>query len=192
MKKLLLSFAVAMTSLAFAQEKANSSSSVRFGLKAGLNIASISADDSKAKAGIYGGAFANIPIAESFSIQPEILYNGVGSKYDGDSDLRLNLDYISIPVMFQYNFVPNFYVEAGPQFGFLINSKLKSDVGSFDADDVFKGCDVGIGLGAGYYFTDDFGVTARFVAGLNDIVDNNPGDAVRNNVFQVGVAYKFK
>lgn len=192
MKKLLLSFAVAMTSLAFAQEKANSSSSVRFGLKAGLNIASISADDSKAKAGIYGGAFANIPIAESFSIQPEILYNGVGSKYDGDSDLRLNLDYISIPVMFQYNFVPNFYVEAGPQFGFLINSKLKSDVGSFDADDVFKGFDVGIGLGAGYYFTDDFGVTARFVAGLNDIVDNNPGDAVRNNVFQVGVAYKFK
>ena len=49
----------------------------------------------------------------------------------------------------------------------------------------------GIGLGAGYYFTDNIGVTARYVAGATDIFKENNGDAVRNNTFQVGLAYKF-
>lgn len=191
MKKLLLGLAVTAGSLVFAQEKAQSSSPVQFGLKAGLNVASVNDDDTKAKAGLYGGFFANIPLASSFSIQPEVLYNGAGTKFENLSDVRLNLDYISIPAMFQYNALPNLYLEAGPQFSFLINSKVKSDNGSVDVKDAFKSFDFGIGLGAGYYFTQDFGITARYVAGVSDIAENNPGDAVRNNVFQVGLAYKF-
>jgi hypothetical protein len=35
-------------------------------------------------------------------------------------------------------------------------------------------------------------VTARFTAGLTDIYKYNNDDKVRNNAFQVGVAYKFK
>ncbi|WP_299178099.1 porin family protein [uncultured Chryseobacterium sp.] len=192
MKKLFLSLALAAGSLVFAQEKEKTSSPIQFGLKAGLNVASINEDEAKAKAGLYGGAFVNIPLASSFSIQPEVLYNGAGAKDENFSDVRVNLDYISIPAMFQYNALPNLYVEAGPQFSFLINAKVKTDLGSADVKDNFKSFDLGIGLGAGYYITPDFGVTARFVAGVTDIAENNPGDAVRNNVFQVGVAYKFK
>lgn len=192
MKKVLLGLALVSGSLAFAQNSTSSSSPVSFGLKAGLNVASVNDDDTKAKAGLYGGFFANIPLASSFSIQPEVLYNGAGTKFENDSDARLNLDYISIPVMFQYNALPNLYLEAGPQFSFMINAKAKNDLGSADVNDAFKGFDFGIGLGAGYYFTQDFGITARYVAGVSDIVENNPGDAIRNNVFQVGLAYKFK
>lgn len=193
MKKLFFGLAVAAGSMMFAQETAQASKSpVRFGVKAGLNIATISnLDDSKAKAGIYGGFFANIPVASSFSVQPEVLYNGAGAKEDGPADVRLNLDYISVPVMFQYNALPNLYLEAGPQFSFLVNSKIKSDMGSGDAKDMIKGFDFGLGLGAGYYIEQGFGVTVRYVAGVSDILENNVGDSVRNNVFQVGVAYKF-
>jgi hypothetical protein len=192
MKKLMLGLAIASSSLAFAQEKAKASTSpVRFGIKAGLNVSSINDDEFKGKAGIYGGFFANIPVASSFSVQPEILYNGVGAKFESVSDARLNLDYISVPVMVQYNILPELYLEAGPQFSFAISQKVKGDGGSVDVDSLFKGFDFGIGLGAGYYFAQGFGVTARFVAGVTDIADNNPGDAVRNSVFQVGVAYKF-
>jgi len=192
MKKLFLGLAIAASSLSFAQEKAKeSSSAVTFGIKAGLNVASINDDAFKAKAGIYGGVFANIPVASSFSVQPELLYNGMGAKFEGLSDVRLNLDYISVPVMLQYNLLPELYVEAGPQFSFAINKKVKGDAGSADVDDLFKGFDLGIGLGAGYYFDQKFGLTARFVAGVTDIAENNPGDAIRNNLFQVGVAYKF-
>jgi hypothetical protein len=192
MKKLILGFAIAMSSLTFAQEKAEKTSSpVRFGIKAGLNVSSVNDDEFKAKAGIYGGVFANIPVASSFSVQPEVLYNGMGAKADNASDVKLNLDYISVPVMLQYNVLPELYLEAGPQFSFAINKKLKSDVGSADLKDSISGFDFGVGLGAGYYIAQGFGVTARFVAGATDIIKNNDDDAVRNSVFQVGVAYRF-
>jgi hypothetical protein len=192
MKKLILGIAIAISSLTFAQEKAKASASpVSFGVKAGLNVSSINSDDAKAKAGLYAGVFANIPVASSFSVQPEVLYNGMGAKNKNYSDVRLNLDYISVPVMLQYNVLPEFYLEAGPQFSFAINKKIKGDGGSVDVDNYYKGFDFGVGIGAGYYIAQGFGVTARFVAGATDIIENNSSDAIRNSVFQVGIAYKF-
>lgn len=193
MKKLFLGLTICAGSLIFAQETVKTSTSpVKFGIKAGLNVSSVNADDSKAKAGIYGGFFANIPVATSFSVQPELLYNGMGAKHKDLSDVRLNLDYISIPVMLQYNILPELYLEAGPQFSFAISRKIKGDGGSADVQNFYKGFDFGVGLGAGYYFAQGFGLTARFVAGATDIIENNSNnDAVRNSVFQIGVAYKF-
>lgn len=216
MKKLILGIAVLSTSLAFAQTTTTtttrpmSSSDVRFGIKAGMNVSSLSKnetlEDQGSKIGFNAGVFANIPIAESFSIQPEVLYSQYGDKYDyvvaGNRYSYANhLDYVTVPVMFQYNFIPNLYVEAGPEFGFMVSAKNKAknetnnDVlaESGNYKDNFNTFNVGIGLGAGYYFTDNIGITARYVAGVTDIAKDRPAnsDAVRNNAFQVGLAYKF-
>lgn len=216
MKKLILGIAVLSTSLAFAQTTTTtttrpmSSSDVRFGIKAGMNVSSLSKnetlEDQGSKIGFNAGVFANIPVAESFSIQPEVLYSQYGDKYDyvvaGNRYSYANhLDYVTVPVMFQYNFIPNLYVEAGPEFGFMVSAKNKAknetnnDVlaESGNYKDNFNTFNVGIGLGAGYYFTDNIGITARYVAGVTDIAKDRPSnsDAVRNNAFQVGLAYKF-
>jgi len=211
MKKLILGIAVMATSFAFAQTTTPTSTSpVRFGVKAGMNVSSLSNDgtleDQGSKIGFNAGVFANIPVAESFNIQPEVLYTQYGDKYDqviagNRYSYARHHDYIAVPVMFQYNFVPNFYVEAGPEFGFLVSAKNKSknetnnDViaESGDYKDRLNGFNVGIGLGAGYYFTDNIGLTARYVAGVTDIAKERPAnsDAIRNNVFQVGLAFKF-
>ncbi|RLJ32522.1 opacity protein-like surface antigen [Chryseobacterium sp. 7] len=194
MKKLILGLALVAGTFSFAQKTSTStaaSSPVRFGLKAGLNISSISNSDLNSKAGFYGGVFANIPVAQDFSVQPEVLYSGLGGKYKGNSDIKLNTDYIAVPVMLQYNLIPNLYVEAGPQFGFLISAKGKGNGASVDVKDNFKTFDFGLGLGAGYYFTQNIGVNVRYTAGLSDIPKNNTGDASRNGVFQIGLAYKF-
>lgn len=206
MKKLVLGAAIAMSSLTFAQS---------IGIKGGMNLSTLSDSDnllgdntngvdSKSKVGFYGGLFANFPVAANFSIQPEVLYNNVGTKITGDDEvgnegsIRLNLDYISVPVMFQYNATPSFYLEAGPQFGFLINSNLKAEVnGDTQTEDIdtdnFNTFDVGVGLGAGYWITPKFGINARYVAGISDVAkDNNTDYNFRNNNFQVGLAYKFK
>ena len=75
MKKLVLGAAIAMSSLTFAQQ---------FGLKAGMNVSSLSddatMDDNKSKIGFNAGVFMNAPLAESFSIQPELLYSQMGNK----------------------------------------------------------------------------------------------------------------
>jgi opacity protein-like surface antigen len=103
--------------------------------------------------------------------------------------------------MFQYNFIPNFYLEAGPEFGFLVSAKNKTKnetnnntiAESDNYKDSLNTFNFGIGIGAGYYFTDNIGVTARYVAGVTDLAKDRPAnrDAIRNNVFQVGLAYKF-
>lgn len=208
MKKLVLGAAIAMSSLTFAQQ---------FGVKAGMNVSSLSDDatlsDQKSKIGFNAGVFMNAPLAEKFSIQPELLYNNLGSKvYLTEVDLggttyrseyARHLDYITVPVMFQYNATPEFYLEAGPEFGILVNAKDKykstengvtqGTTSSSISTDNFNSFNFGLGLGAGYYFTPKIGLTARYVAGLSDIAKDRPNNssAVRNNVFQVGLAYKF-
>lgn len=185
MKKLLLSFCTITGSLAFSQT---------LGVKAGLNVASVSANNSKAKAGLYAGVLMNIPVASNFSVQPEILYNGTGTKINGINDANINLGYISVPVMLQYNATSKFYLEAGPQFSFLINSKFKYQSYSIDGKDLIKGFDFGIGIGAGYLFTKSIGVNARYVAGVTNVMKEILGIQPdgKNNVFQLGLTYKFK
>lgn len=228
MKKLILTLAVTAGTFAFAQTTTSTSSAgPRFGIKAGMNVASLSKDagleDQKSKIGFNAGVFVNIPVAESFSIQPEVLYNQLGAKVESRDEFTVggtttrnvesystNLDYISVPLMFQYNFIPNFYLEAGPEFGFMISAKNKGDrtttttTGSTTStstasytDDINKDnlntFNFGVGIGAGYYFTDNIGVTARYTAGVTDVAKDRPSgsDAIRNNNFQVGLAFKF-
>lgn len=201
MKKLFLGAAIAMSSLTFAQQ---------FGIKAGMNVSSLSTeeglDDQKSKIGFNAGVFMNAPLAENFSIQPELLYSQYGDKANAtiagnEYSYARNLDYVTLPVMFQYNATPSFYLEAGPEFGLLVSAKnkVKNETSgqtvseSDNYKDDLNGFNFGLGLGAGYYFTPNVGLTARYVAGFTDIYKDgqNSGDAVKNNVFQVGLAYKF-
>ncbi|MET3036557.1 porin family protein [Chryseobacterium sp. NRRL B-14859] len=214
MKKLILGLAVTAGTLAFAQQTP-STNPVTFGVKGGMNVSSLSngADlsDSKSKIGFNAGVFATIPVASNFSVQPEVIYNDLGSKVTREytvlgntyrNEYSRNLGYVAVPVMFQYNATPEFFLEAGPEFGFLVSAKDKfksstnnnnnsSQITTLNKDD-FQTFNFGIGIGAGYYFTPSLGITARYTAGLTDIYKNNSGDAVKNNVFQVGLAFKFK
>lgn len=199
MKKLFLSLGVVAGTFAFAQS---------FGIKGGMNVSSISKDvnlsDTKSKIGFNAGAFVNVPIAEGFSIQPEVLYNDLGSKTEvlgTKTEYSTNLGYVSVPVMVQYNVTPELYLEAGPEFSFLVNSnnKLKSDIGllnnrTFDLKkDNLNTFNFGVGIGAGYYFTPNVGITARYTAGVTNIgKEKSLLSESKNNVFQVGLAYKFK
>lgn len=206
MKKVMLGLALVASSMTFAQQ---------FGAKAGANFSSISKDgyeDTKMKTGFYAGIFMNAPLAEKLSIQPEVIYNNMGATVTssntafGKVESKLNLDYISVPVMFQYNVSPEFYLEAGPQFSFLVSAKTKT---TFDNKDIkttdwkelnkdnFNGFDFGLGIGAGFWFTPNIGINARYMAGLSGIGKDQPTSVSneknnnRNNGFQVGVGFKF-
>src|SRR5690606_21113728 len=155
----------------------------QFGIKGGMNVSSLSTDsqlsDQGSKIGFNAGLFMNAPIAENFSIQPELLYSQMDDKYDqtiaGTTYARSrHLDYVTLPVMFQYNATPSFYLEAGPEFGLMVNAKNKftnetdnntiTETG--DYKDQLNTFNLGVGLGAGYYFTPNIGLTARYVAGF--------------------------
>ncbi|RRA92304.1 porin family protein [Paenimyroides viscosum] len=205
MKKVILAaFVLGTITTAVAQQQ------VKFGPKAGLNFANLSGDDnSDMLTGFHVGAVAEIKFNEKFSIQPEVVYSAQGSSRSGSTTLlgitssfegKQKLDYINVPIMAKYYIIDGFSVEAGPQIGFLMKAESELDTTiagvnsnvKGDNKDSFKSTDFGLGLGLAYDLPVGLFVNARYNLGLSDIRENtSAGDAVKNNVIQVGIGYKF-
>lgn len=189
---------------------ANAQQQVKFGPKAGVNFSNLTGnDDSEMLTGFHVGAVAEIKFNDKFSVQPELTYSLQGSGISGSSTIlgvttsyegKQKLDYINIPVMAKYYVAEGFSIEAGPQVGFLMKAEAESDtsVGNVtknsktDNKDSFKGTDFGVNFGLAYDFSNGFFINGRYNLGLTDIRENTDnGDAVKNNVIQVGVGFKF-
>jgi len=172
---------------------------VKFGPKAGVNLATISGnDDSEMKIGFHVGAVAEIKFNDKFSLQPEVLYSAQGGQLKENSDIKMNNDYINIPIMAKYYFVEGFSVELGPQVGFLMKSEVKGNDGSVDTKDAHKSIDFGVGVGLAYDLPMGLFVNARYNIGLskiNEDIEAGPitveTDDVKNSVIQIGIGYKF-
>ena len=158
-----------------------------FGIKAGLNIATVTnVDNSKVLAGIQGGVFGEFMISDKFAIQPEVLFSAQGVKSEG---MELKLDYINIPVLAKYYVADSFSLELGPQIGFLVSAKAEGE----DVKEFFKTTDVSVDFGANYDFTKNFMFGVRYNLGLLRIQESlDPGESEsKNSVFQIAVGYKF-
>jgi opacity protein-like surface antigen len=194
MKKLLLAaaFAVATMGLSNAQD-------VSYGVKAGLNLANFGGDDEVTE-GFEGltsfhiGGFAQIGISEKFMIQPELVYSQQGAQDDEDSDFKLRLNYLNLPIMAKYMVADGFSLEAGPQVGFAISRKFTDGDDDVDADDEIKALDFGVGVGAGYELPSGLMFSVRYNLGLANLLEDDFGGedfSLNNNVLQVSVGYKF-
>ncbi len=168
-----------------------SAQEAQFGLKAGLNMASIdvkNAGDYDARAGLHVGGLAHIHISRHFAIQPELVFSMQGGE-SGNNKLKLN--YINVPVQAQYMFNNGLRLQTGPQLGFLVTSELESNGVDIDIDDAFNTVEFAWSVGAGYLFPGTgLGVDARYNFGITDI-DESSFEA-RNRVFQAGLFYQFR
>jgi len=192
MKKILLSAIAVMAFMSVSAQE------TRFGVKAGLNLSSLTGDveDAKSLVGFQVGGFAEIKLTDKFAIQPEVLFSTQGAKFDdieGDYDAKLN--YINVPVLAKYFVTEAFTVEAGPQIGFLVSAKVDGE----DLKDAYKSVDFGFNFGAGYNFTENLSLGLRYTLGLSSVADTPDefedfgfGDiTVRNSNLALALAYKF-
>lgn len=206
MKKLVLCAAIAV----FASWSVNAQE-VKFGVKAGLNLASISGDETEdldGRTSFHIGGVAEIMITDKFSFQPELLYSAQGAKstYEDQfekEEATIKLDYINLPLMAKYYVAEGFSIEAGPQIGFLMNAEADydyidkedpqfSESGSEDIKDEIKGIDFGFNLGLGYKLESGLNFGARYNLGLSDLWDfDNGGIKNQNSVIQISVGYMF-
>jgi hypothetical protein len=166
---------------------------VKFGAKAGLNLANFSGDDaedSKSKIGFNIGGFAEIPVASSFAVKPELVFSTQGAKSEETTftdDIKLNLNYLNVPILGKYNSTSGFFAETGPQIGFLLSAKAKVGDDDTDVKDQFKSTDFSWAFGLGYEMLESgFGINLRYNLGLGNIGDNEDG-SLKNSVFQLGV-----
>ena len=178
---------ILMTGSTFAQH-------ANIGFKAGLNSYNISSNNGgfsyNSKLGLNIGMFGHIHLDKQLAFQPELVYSSQGAKYtNSGTETTINLDYINVPLLLQYMFENGFRLEAGPQVGFLVSAKSKTNNATTDIKSSIKGIDFGLGLGLGYVDPKSgFGVDARYNLGLSNINENTSSKST-NAGFQFGVFY---
>jgi len=208
MKKVLFA-AVALLAFGFTNAQ-----TARFGVKAGLNVSSLTGniENAEAKIGAHVGGLVEIKITNKFAIQPELLLSLQGAKNDytrgaGNNrytnEEKINLTYINIPVMAKFYVIPALSLEAGPQLGFLVDAENKYTHTEVDGNSSFtvsrkrdikdnlRTLDAGFNLGASYYFTDNLFVQARYTIGLSSIdkndYNNDDDDNIENYDYDKGI-----
>ncbi|MFC4817646.1 porin family protein [Flavobacterium sp. GCM10023249] len=196
MKKLLLT-AAAVFAFGFANAQ-----ETKFGIKAGLNLGTLSGDfedafvnsDMKMRPSFHVGGFAEIKFSEKFALQPEVLYSVEGGKQDVDGEsekLIWDLAYVNIPIIAKYYATNKLSIEAGPQIGFLTKAEATFDGDTVaDFKDDSKSTAISLNLGAGYNFTDNIFASLRYTLGMTNIVDQDDFDS-KSNVLALSVGYKF-
>jgi hypothetical protein len=95
------------------------------------------------------------------------------------------LNYLSIPILATYRPIKLLSIQAGPQFGILLNqSNIVSSAG-----DAFKKGDFSL-LGGAQLNLGGFKLGARYFIGLNNINDVKNDDKWKNQGFQVYVGFR--
>lgn len=188
-KVLILVFVLSSVAAATAQVQ------VALGIKAGPNFASIDRKESptenyKNRTGFHGGAFALFKFSK-IGIQPELIFSQQGQKVtvNGDS-FESNFSYVNIPVMVKLYLIGGLNLQAGPQFGFLMNDPEARNPQGQTVESAYKNSDVSVGLGAGWDLPFGLTVDARYNLGVSEINDSESIDASKNQVFQLSLGFK--
>ncbi|MCJ7820673.1 MAG: PorT family protein [Bacteroidales bacterium] len=173
--------AILITGIASAQHGNSPAGKINLGVKGGIGVFNIYNDNGvkyDSRIGYNIGLFGHIHFNSQFAFQPEIVYSAQGAK---SGRATYNLDYINIPLLFQYMYDNGFRLQAGPQVGFLASSNM---------DDI-KPVDFALSVGASYVVPETgFGIVARYNLGLANI---NKSGTVKstNRGFQFGLFYIF-
>ena len=199
MKKIILTtiFTVVVLASANAQQ---------FGLKGGVNFASISGIntgdqwDESGKTSLHFGVIAEFKITDKFSFQPELLYSGQGVTYekrdvDGWEKEKVKLNYINIPLMAKFYVAEGFSLEAGPQIGFLTSATSDNEdfnvadglvIKEKDIKQSLNSTDFGLNFGAGYKLDSGLNFGIRYNLGLSNInkIKERPINGDWPNVFE--------
>ena len=169
-----------------------------FGIKGGANIIKVDGKSFKEQFnyGYHLGGFLEIGLGNKWGFQPEVLFNQYSTTLDSNfkhvyqnvfnpnyqSNVKLN--YLSIPLVLTHKFLGNFLtLQAGPQFGILINQNKTLLQNGGDA---FKHGDLSMLAGAQIKLA-AFRVTGRYVIGLSNINDIDNQDKWKSRGFQVSV-----
>ena len=184
MKYLLVIVFVGFTICSFAQ-------SPDLGLKAGLNFANLHHDNSSIdpdhKIGLHAGLLVHFHVNRSFGLQPEVVYSMQGADYGGD---EVEINYVNVPLLFQYLFGNGWRLQTGPQVGLLVSGEVDDEDGrEIDIKNSLKKSVFDWTIGAGYLSKSGLGVDLRYNHGISDAFKNSD---ITNRVWQFGLFYQFR
>ena len=191
----------------------------RFGITAGVSLASMKAKEngisitSDGKVGLTVGVLADVTVAENFTFQPGVNFTQKGSKFSmsdagGSIESTQTLNYLELPLNFIYNAPAGsgkFFAGLGPVLGFGMSGKAKSKItgepeesgdikfGSNEVEDHYKPFEFAGNLLAGYELSNGLFVAANYNMGLSNIAIGGETDnsSLKNRYFGIKMGYKF-
>jgi len=217
MKKALLLIAMATMAVA-----ANAQLSLK--PMGGVNFANLRdyPDNGKMRVAIFAGGEFEYKFAHNMGVSAGLLYSMQGNNASYTETVTgmgtevkyaTELEYINIPILFNYYIADGFAIKLGVQPGFLTkaDSNTKTTVyhtdghvaiegGKNDVKDAFETFDFSIPVGLSYEFKGGFTIDARYNFGLTKVNKNEIEDPVtkqktdtkvKNSVFMLGIGYKF-
>jgi hypothetical protein len=174
---------------------------IEFGLDGGINFSEIAGMDSNNKLNTWNlGFYFDINLKNQWVLNTGVLVkSSLGlddlsqsdvefleiTDYNAEGSYSQKINYFIIPALAKYKFKNNFYVEAGPQFGFMYkawteynsDSEGKSVQIKQNNKDMINRFDAGISAGTGYRLLNGLGMTlgVRYYYGLLDVYKNRSG-----------------
>ena len=187
-KLLSLAFILFICSAAYSQ-------TFKVGIMGGASLGKITGISFKDKftLGYNVGGFATIGLGKKFAIQPEVLFCQVNTDTsDNFSNVyafnyvnNIQLGYLSIPILLNYNVSKLITLQLGPQYGILIdqNRSLLQD-----GKDAFKSGNFSVTGGAQLNLM-RFRFYGRFVSGVTDIANIGSADTWKIKSWQLGIGF---
>lgn len=195
-------FAIVLAAISFAATASAQQS--YFGIKAGLNLATISCtydNDCSMKPGFNVGFVVDCAINSNSAITTELFFSQQGTKEPGelsgvDYVLKTNLNYLNLPIMYNAELAKGFHIKFGVQPGLFISGKeviVADDESISDGIDsgLMNTFDVSIPVGIAIDITDHLYIDARYSIGVYNIVQDTGSDRVRNSVCAISLGCRF-
>ena len=167
--------------------------------KVGVTLATISSDDSKFKFGMAAGIEGQYQLNNWFGLSAAVMYSQQGAKAK-NYDVKVNTEYINIPVMAKFYVTKGLSLNVGLQPGFMTKAKAKGDGRTIDVKSNCNKVDFSIPMSIAYEFENGLSFEARYATGLTN-VGKDAFDSTssswdktfqnKNEVFMLTVGYKF-
>lgn len=201
---------VVLLTLALVATTLSSYAQVSFGVKAGYNSATVSTENNEGTSrlsGFHAGVIADLSLAESFSLQPQLLYSAKGIKIkdfdmnENETKVSYKLNYLELPVNFLYKpqvGAGKLFVGAGPyvalglggKFGdtkVKFDGKKSADIDETDDNVHLKALDAGANFLAGYELKNGLLFSINYSLGLTNVSPD--GDKSKNSYIGISVGY---
>lgn len=184
---------------------------IQYGIKAGMNLSGESEHEYPAytfegsgyTTGFALGCVVNYQLSHSLDMEADLMYSMQGMKdditimegnegFERQVDYKIRSHYMNLPIVLKYFVMDGFYIECGPQVGYLLSKKDEAEnidmTNSFDASNTKK-VDFSILGGLGMVFKNNMFIDARYIHGMTDTSQLYKGG--RNRTFQIVLGYYF-
>lgn len=166
------------------------------GIKGGADVQKISGVSFKDEFayGYHLGAYTEIKLSKTFSVQPELYYsaatmnkgNSLDTLYTSIDPKKIKFGYINIPILFNIKLNDKIKLQVGPRYGILSNTNLTVKA---NAEKALKMGDFSFVSGIQLQYS-KIRVYARYQIGLTNINELPNKEQWKNQSIHIGIGLK--